>query len=666
MSTPPLPARPDATDPPKSVAANTVDLIRDALRGSAQGVAQDGAPAEKRPAGHPACGDVIAGYRLVRLLGRGGMAEVYEAIQLRLRRPVALKLLIIDEERRELAPRFLREARAMMQVRHGNLTTIHDAGRIEGLHYLAMELIPGGDLAQRINRDGALPVDEAVRLMIGCCDGMAALHAAGLVHRDIKPGNIFLDADGEPKIGDFGLARQTSGADRMTVTGSAWGTPSYMAPEQIVGAADVDARADIYALGATFYTMVTGREPFSGETAYLATFKAMTEPFPDPRALNPAVPAALATIIRMATELERSRRYSSARSMREDLERAARQAMLLHAGTVSGGANTVTAPFVPPPTSRPATPPTRPLPRSRGWSGVAFGFALLGIVGWWSQRAPAASPTFPVWATAGGNDGFGRWVEITVADATTRLRYRPAGTFRMGSPIGEPGRLSNENEHTVTISRGFWMQETECDQAFYHAVMRENPSRHRGVQLPVEQVAWHDAQAFCAALHLHGAPARLPSEAEWEYACRAGSTSPFAGPEVTTMGWVAPDLLRVQWQLGEGAARRWCEEHQDDLRLRARPIGRRLPNGAGFFDLHGNVLEWCADHWDGRTAHPSEERIDPLSSVGDFAVARGGSWFHEPQMARSAARMALETNRREDHLGFRFVIPDQKDAVVPQ
>lgn len=633
----------------------TVDLILGAMHGSTRRAARAPAVGARFTPGQ-----VIAGYRLIRLLGRGGMAVVYEAIHLRLRRPVALKLLVLDDERQELAARFLREARAMMQVRHANLITIHDAGQVEGVHYLAMELSTGGDLAKRIERDGPLPVGYALRLMIGCCEGLAAMHRAGLVHRDIKPGNIFLTADGEAKIGDFGLARQVSGADRMTVTGTSWGTPGYMAPEQIVGAADVDGRADLYALGATFYTLLTGREPFSGETAYLASFKAMTEPFPDPREHNPAVPASVATIIRMATGHERTRRYSSAQAMREDLARAASHARLLHAGSVGVATATVTHPVPVPLTTRRPAAARSPEPRRRGWFGMmSAGVALAGVV-WFANGEPSTSaPVFPAWAAAGGHDAAGRWVDLTIDGSTTRLRYRPAGSFRMGSPPDESGRATHETAHQVTLTRGFWMQATECDQAFYRAVTGENPSRHRGAQLPVEQVTWEDAQEFCAILGRHGVPARLPSEAEWEYACRAGSGSAFAAADASELGWMAPLDLAVRWQQGERAARAWCEDRQHDLRLRAHPVGRRSANSAGLFDLHGNVSEWCADRWDGQSAYPAHERTDPLSTTGALVVARGGSWFHPPAAARSAARLAFESDRREDHLGFRFIVPDQ-------
>lgn len=647
MNTPPV----DPPEAPKDIPPVTIDLILGALKRSAANV---GRPAAAETVQDPPLGHVVAGYRLGRRLGRGGMAEVYEAIQIRLRRPVALKLLRIDPTRPEMAQRFLREARAMMQVRHERITAILDAGTDGPFSYLAMELMTGGDVGGSIDRRGRLPVDEAVRLISACCEGLGALHAAGLVHRDIKPGNIFLTADGEPKIGDFGLARQISGADRMTVTGASWGTPSYMAPEQIIGAADVDARADVYALGATFYTMLAGREPFSGETSYLTTYKAMTEPFPDPRTVDPTIPAAVASIIRMATDHQRERRYSSARHLHEDLQRLQQQQMLLHAGTVGTSTPaTVTQAFVPR-TAPTAAHRTAARPAAVGWSWGFGVLALAGVAWWWSGRPSPAAPAFPAWANTGGQDQAGQWVDLTIGDATTRLRYRPAGTVVIGSPPAESGRTTDEVQRSVTLTHGYWMQEGECDQAFFTAVMRYNPSRHRGADLPVEQVTWDDARAFCAALATRGVPARLPSEAEWEHACRAGTTTAYSASDPATVGWMAEGGLLQAWADGEAAARRFCAEHQEDLTLRPHPIGRRQANPAGFFDLHGNVLEWCADRWDGASHLPGVDQY----------VVRGGSWFHPPALARSAARMGLPADASEGFLGFRFVVSDALEPAA--
>jgi formylglycine-generating enzyme required for sulfatase activity len=278
---------------------------------------------------------------------------------------------------------------------------------------------------------------------------------------------------------------------------------------------------------------------------------------------------------------------------------------------------------------------------------------------------PIGDPGLPDWATASGSDAFGRWAEITIGEATTRLRYRPPATYLMGSPPSETGHSANESQHTVTLTSGFWIQDTECDQAFFQQVMGHNPSRHRGALLPVENLNRDEAQEFCRTLGERGVPARLPSEAEWEYACRAGSGTAYARADLMELGWTAPDDLGAVWLQGEDAASAWCEDHDNDLRLRARPVAARQPNAAGLFDLHGNVMEWCADQWDGDRAHAAVTTDDPLSTNGSLAVARGGSWFHLPVHARSAARRALETGRREAWLGFRFIVPQARESGLP-
>ena len=195
----------------------------------------------------------VPGYIIDRLLGRGGMGEVWLAEHATLHRTLALKVL-----RPELArdpafvERFLREARAAARINHINVVMVHDAGQIEGCLYLAMEYMPGGDLRSCITNGRGLPLAQAIDLCLGAADGLQALHDAGLIHRDLNPENILLDAAGRPKIADFGLARATQGDDRMTATGQAMGTPAYMSPEQAQGVADVDERSDVHALHKQF------------------------------------------------------------------------------------------------------------------------------------------------------------------------------------------------------------------------------------------------------------------------------------------------------------------------------------------------------------------------------------------------------------------------------
>lgn len=256
----------------------------------------------------------LPGYALERHIGRGGMGDVWLARHQTLDRQVALKVV-----RGEYASdpayvdRFLREARAAAKVNHPRVVTVHDAGQVEGVLYLAMEYVSGGDLHDRLNGT-AMPEAEALRLLRGIADGLQAIHDVGLVHRDLKPENIFLDAEGLPKIGDLGLARSRAGDDRMTVTGQAVGTPAYMSPEQANGAADIDARSDIYSLAATGFALLTGRPPFVGATPWATVAQVINDPAPDPRQCNATISHGVAQALRAALAKDPARRPATAQA----------------------------------------------------------------------------------------------------------------------------------------------------------------------------------------------------------------------------------------------------------------------------------------------------------------------------------------------------------------
>ena len=210
----------------------------------------------------------IPGYEVEALLGRGGMGVVYKARQLRLNRFVALKMLITGayagpHER----ARFQREAEAVASLRHANIVQIYDVGDHGGWPYFTMELLEGGSLAQAL-AGTPQPARQAAALVATLAEAMQVAHRGGIVHRDLKPANILLTADGTPKIADFGLARHFDEEPALTLSGARIGTPSYMAPEQVIGKAGaIGPAADIYALGALLYEMLTGRPPFRGETS---------------------------------------------------------------------------------------------------------------------------------------------------------------------------------------------------------------------------------------------------------------------------------------------------------------------------------------------------------------------------------------------------------------
>ena len=239
----------------------------------------------------------------------------------------------------------------------------------------------------------------------------------------------------------------------------------------------------------------------------------------------------------------------------------------------------------------------------------------------------------PGWAADAGRDQAGRWAELVVGRARLRLRHIEPGTFTMGSPAEEAGRGADETAHPVTISRAFWLAEAECSQELYQEVTGTNPSRFVNLDLPVDRVSWHEAIAFCDLLsrRVDGLHARLPSEAEWEYACRAGTAGPFAGTALELLGWSAPAGLHGQWEshlrTGEPTVadiEDWIEEHLRDPGMGPQPPLSRRPNGWGLYDMHGNLAEWCRDAWQPGLDHPPEPVTDPVGEAGLGRAMRGG------------------------------------------
>ena len=264
-------------------------------------------------------GQTVAGkYRLVRKLGAGGMGVVYEAEDLRLKRTVALKFLppglTADAEARE---RFVHEARAASSLDHPNICTIHEVDEAEdGGLYIVMACYQGESLKDKLGR-GTLAPFEAIRIASEVAEGLAKAHEHGIVHRDIKPGNIMVTSDGLAKILDFGLAKLT-GEARMTVTGTTVGTVAYMSPEQARGD-EVDARTDVWSLGVVLYEMATGALPF-GRASDRAVLNAIVHDEPRPaKELRPGFPAELAHVVRKALAKDPAKRYASAREMAGEL-----------------------------------------------------------------------------------------------------------------------------------------------------------------------------------------------------------------------------------------------------------------------------------------------------------------------------------------------------------
>lgn len=234
-----------------------------------------------------ASGSVIKGYRIENLLGVGGMGQVYCALQMSMNRRVAFKILSPRlAKNKDFRERFLREARNAGRLTHPNLIAVHDVDESDGLIFFSMELIEGRTVKQLIAEHGRLPEEQAIRIIRGCLEGLNYAHGKGLIHRDIKPDNIMVSVNGQVKIADLGLSRVDEGHVEdaaVTSSGVLMGTPHYMAPEQSRDAHAVDARADLYATGASLYHMVCGSVPFVGNSSMDVLVRAATQPlaFPD-------------------------------------------------------------------------------------------------------------------------------------------------------------------------------------------------------------------------------------------------------------------------------------------------------------------------------------------------------------------------------------------------
>jgi formylglycine-generating enzyme required for sulfatase activity len=534
-------------------------------------------------------------YRIDRLLGEGGMGVVYEATELTLERKVALKVLLPELSQHPTArQRMEAEAKAMARLNSPHVVRVNTVFDEGGLLVIDLEFMGGGSLADRLDGRG---VDEATarEWISQILKGLDALHKVGLVHRDLKPANVLLDEHGVLKVTDLGIAQDSQRTGGLKTRHDAnLGTAEYMAPEQVQSAATVDARADVYAAGVMLYEFLTGRVPFSGED--WAVKAAQVKEEPDLEVVRAKSPA-LGAVVERALAKGADKRWQSA-------------------GAMAGALSDVTVPAAAPvpPVARVAAPV---LVSRFGGESVATRVELPRTAG---GESLAAGPAVGVW-----------------------VRIEP-GTFTMGSPGSEEGHQSDETQHQVTITRGFWLKTTEVTQGEWTAVMGSKPSKNTasGSTCPVEQVSWSDAVAYCNKLSerenlqpcyvgerfvgLACTGYRLPTEAEWEYAARAGATGA---------------------RHGEVGAVAWYNENSNST---THPVGQKQANAWGLYDMLGNVWEWTND-WSAGYSGAARDPVGPDS--GRFRVIRGGGWNSAAVYVRSALRDGRGPGYRDGFIGFR-------------
>ncbi|MFN8669088.1 MAG: protein kinase [Gemmatimonadaceae bacterium] len=348
-------------------------------------------------------------YRIARELGSGGMATVFLATDLRHDREVAIKVLHPELGAALGGERFLAEIKVTARLQHPHILPLLDSGETDGLLYYVMPYIAGETLRARLERERQLPIDDALRLAREVADALGAAHALGIVHRDIKPENVLLQG-GHALVADFGiaLAVQQAGGARMTQTGLSLGTPQYMSPEQAMGERQIDARADVYALGAVTYEMLTGAPPFTGATLQAIVAKVVGAEPESPRLVRKTIPPAVEDALLRSLAKLPADRFATAADFAAALE--------------GGGVPRATAASGP----RSATPAARRLSGPVLAVGIAFA-ALAATGGWWLGRRNASPPSAAWNASILLPDSIPLLPSLTSAEGTTTLAIAPDG-----------------------------------------------------------------------------------------------------------------------------------------------------------------------------------------------------------------------------------------------
>jgi len=587
-------------------------------------------------------------YRILRQIGAGGMGTVYLAENTQLNCRVAIKIPHFrEEEGHEPIERFYREGRMAQTIHHPYICPVYDIGETAGFHYLTMPFIEGTPLNRLIGPKHEWSQRRAAELIRRVAMALEALHQRQVIHRDLKPHNIMVRANDEPMLMDFGLARSLKvGQHRLTSTGETLGTPAYMSPEQIT--ADPTALCpgtDVYSLGIILYELLTGRPPFFADNLWTLFNQIMSSPPPLPTTRRKDLDPDLEAVCMKALEKKPAERFPSMVAMAQALAMYLNRAVARAPEPV---ATTVPAPPPPRPfVSRSTPPPLVPpplhpdliAPCPQCWCRLKLAGSLWGH----KARCPQCKTVLRVPEDLDIPDTLAdlkkpdddtpttpspvpRPLRDLLSPIGMKFIWVPPGKFVMGSPPGEEGRSGDELPHRVTLTRGFFLGASPVTQGQWMAVMGHNPSRFRGENRPVESVSWEDCEEFCKKLsRLDGKSYRLPTEAEWEYACRAGTTGPFSFGATLSTEQANYDGTYIYNGGKKGSYRRTTT-----------PIGSFPPNAWGLCDMHGNVWEWCAD-WYGE--YPDRDVTDPTGpDSGEDRVQRGGSWVYGPRGARSACR----------------------------
>ena len=609
---------------------------------------------------HP--GDNLQGgkYRIEKVLGQGGFGITYLAIQGGLERTVAIKEFFMREAccrasdsrgvtlgtegNRETVDRyrqkFLKEARSIARLNHPHIVRIIDVFEENGTAYYVMEYVAGGSLSDRVGRQGALSEPEATRYIRQVADALTYIHTQRMTHLDVKPANIMLTDKDEVVLIDFGLAKQYDSATGHQTSSTPVGISEGYAPlEQYMqgGVGEFSPETDVYALGATYYKLLTGQTPPSASSVNEDGLP--LEPLKS-RGVTPLV----ITAITHAMEGRRRDRPKTVAEFLAEFDGVSGQAANPKPRTdtsheASGSGDTTLKKKIPTPQPK---SPARPVVSRKTMMVAAAVLAAVLVVG---GIVVAISQAWPSGETATETQDKPAFVAkkitkdsemFSVGDVNFTMRYIEGGSFDMGATaeMDTVGfSLAEEKPVHKVYVESFAIGVFEVTQELWQAVMGTNPSSTKSEYCPVESVSWNDCQEFIQKLNaITGKQFRLPTEAEWEYAARGGKYA-------KGYRYSGSNNLGEVGSFYHGSWPAWAS---------------RKPNELGLYDMSGSVNELCSDYMGDYSA---EEQVCPVGPAsGSERVMRGGSFGDEPINCRISARFGIAPDKRASNVGLRLAL----------
>jgi len=662
----------------------------------------------------------LAGYEIHKLIGYGGSGIVLRAKDPGLNKWFAIKVMHADQVRDTVArSRFMQEARSLGRIDHENIVRVY---RVEEspVPFLVMELVQGTSLDRLIDRGNSMRLDLFLSIAIQIARGLEIAHEHGLVHRDVKPGNILLTDDGSSspvprvaKLTDFGLARQASDL-RLTVAGSIVGTPMYMSPEQIKDDT-IDLRSDLFSLGTVYYEMIAGRPPFRGSNHYFVMNSIVDEAPESLIGSGNSIPDSLEKVILKLLEKDPSNRYQSATEVIDALESLDRPMETIEKPVGVSFSSVLRRMDIVPLMSL---------------TGLVVTSAIAAIV--WLPRAPEVLPSTPVAVepiegllpevvikeqgvvesgteTSRSLDSHLRipfapniaksrqkkWGELLGIDiefvntAGISMVLIPPGEFEIGFTPSERNIATNQTDSDaikqmiqsagtptwVRIDFPFYISKYEISEAERFAILKDDHSlptvldiegaiprrqRDRSPEYPITRIPWDEAMLICRKLNekeglpihvdplnetdLGQASYRLPTDAEWEWAARAGRSSCGirSDESLSAEGWILANSVPQIYRRGQ-----------------------KQPNPFGLYDMIGNVQEWCLDEFNEKYfigASQTTPMVNPLMRASDsyhrfHHILRGGAMIFKEDVSNLCFRTFRDQYSTSWFTGFRIVLP---------